>query len=103
MDEQMKVKEGLPMCFKLYPGLFEQVRSGQFHEEEDEMYALVDQSVFNRFIPVKRRVDTLLDNQKFLIEKQVFASTFFETTAQLFEKVVTSLEKRSALGEDVSE
>ena len=60
--DEKSVLDELPMCFRLYPGLFEQVKNGQFHQEKDEFYALVDQSIFNRVIPVKRKVDTLLDN-----------------------------------------
>ena len=48
-------------------------------------------------------VDTLFDNQKFLVEKQVFSSAFYETTTKVFEKVIANLEKRSQNGDDVSE
>ena len=37
-----------------------------------------------------------LDNLKFVMEKQVFSASFYDTSAKLFEKVISGLEQRVA-------
>ena len=62
--------------------------------DNDESYVLVDQTVFTPLIPVEQRVGVLFDNQKFLIEKQVFSPAFYDTTTHLFEKVIDGIGER---------
>jgi hypothetical protein len=46
--------------------------------------------------PIEKELLVKLDNQKFVMEKQVFSASFYETSAQLFEKVISGLEFRVA-------
>ena len=102
-DDIAKIRENscalseLPNCYRLYPGLYEQVRTEtdmKFDAKKDEHYALVDQTVFNPVIPVEQRVGILFDNQKFLVEKQVFSPAFYATTTHLFERVIDDIGER---------
>ena len=43
-------------------------------------------------MPIERALTIAKDNHKFITEKQVFSASFYDTTTQLFEKVITGLE-----------
>lgn len=58
--------------------------------------------MFVPIVPDRRKIDVLSDNHKYLSEKQVFSASFYETTTQLFEKVIGNLEKKASKNEDVT-
>jgi len=95
----------LPVCFRLYPDLFDQVRNEplEFNKEKNEYYAYIKnpEGQFNKFVPIREKVGVLMDNTKFLGEKQVFSAAFYDTTTQLFDKVLTNLEQQIDEGKDV--
>jgi len=50
-------------------------------------------------IPIEKALMVALDNHKFVMEKQVFSASFYDTSVQLFEKVILGLEQRVAQGQ----